>query len=1350
MTVKDQAILNSLTGSISNSLRDTMSPLDSSGSGDHSSSLTKKPVSTEDAPLLDKPVKGHGEAPAPPTVTQRAALLKVQQLSEDGSAGSKPKVLATIEMSKLVDKTLGGIRPLIGLSLKATQTFCYPDLSPASDDMLLATYLEHVVEDDIPQTTSEPPKAKAAGDGEAEEEPTKLKALPTQISRPKNHQILYCTAAEPAKAEKTNSLLSRPPFIVKVSEWVDGKLTVRGNLQSTKLGPGNAAQMTMKYLRPRIAAITNMSRSSRCHQFCTNSGEPVVDEGLSFADYLSLSDGEVIDKSDQNFVPVCYKLSDGLGPTIDLAKEKGKFAEGEMKLSEDLFTGEKKAKSPIVGSIKARDSGIDNSWSPKPGKDSKDRKKLSAAYLTEKEWAQVISNCGLMQGWIVDRKKNRIVRAPKAAFRLRFKPVDAGKDTIPDFVRNEKEVKAAEKQARDAKAARDARDAPTAATEDPNSSEADKVELPTGEPRQKTIQPVSEAKEDVGSRIRDESSSLIPAKSESKEADAKIDKPGSPSSAKKEKSEKTAAGKEPPHKLEPIKGKKDAASKDEDDDENDEDEDEDEDGDETPTGVQAWEGREAGVFPRFQVNDDSRIEITLAQAEFEESMARNDFSKSSTEASIADVMLEAADLEPTPELVAAVEQMYKSQNIKDLRQLHQDFGGRLQATKVMKQSSKTSEAEQKEQFKNSVGMQVSTPANIGGGFTHTTEKGKSASQSSSDLNSDERNVFEAVGGDTILAASPSDWAWTVADYTLWRVISREALITMADAISAIPGYAGVKGYFIRAVPVLSRYVELSSNRETKARLRVLNPTSQLSLASVHRDTGVAPSYYLGHVAGTAVTPRLLEINPRDFWGPLEERDPDKSLFGPRSYRAPVILGYDSNMVGRSAYGTQYDQDFVASMWNITVPFNETLRHNTIVTLTTTPIVLGIPQSENEIMVDNEGRLLTQPGAEANPVQQEGEAAPAIQPQPSPPQIESSPLLDIGKMIGSSIFLGPFGAASLIQQIVVKERMKVVPAIPIASKATAKPAAITVPATALVVFRNQQGVFLPAMSSLDEAQYWRILKKGGSAGQQISEGDEVRFSWCFADQSIGFRDFYNDVFGRRRSSSPPELGLSTLYLKAPWPRFESQKPGPGGALPAPNAMLMSPDTSDMGRMEIDTLAGKKTIATQDVSFRLDLVGHEGHGDVEDYMLQQVRQTNEPAPVKQVMQAAIQGRGPPMPGFGLLGGPFGLPLPGLLGNVAGGLEALIDGKSLDEAVDAATSSGMLGAGRALVEGKGAGGVADALTKDGPAGALRAVIEGRGLDGAFNGFTGGRSVDDVVGSVFRPPPVLELAAKAFFLDF
>lgn len=172
-----------------------------------------------------------------------------------------------------------------------------------------------------------------------------------------------------------------------------------------------------------------------------------------------------------------------------------------------------------------------------------------------------------------------------------------------------------------------------------------------------------------------------------------------------------------------------------------------------------------------------------------------------------------------------------------------------------------------------------------------------------------------------------------------------------------------------------------------------------------------------------------------------------------------------------------------------------------------------------------------------------------------------------------------------------------------------------PASSMVVFRNQQGVFLPGMSNNDEVQYWRILKKGGVyQGEHIREGDEIRLCWAFADQTTGFRDFTDDVFGRRRNHVPEELRSSVLYLKVPWPRFEPiEKPGDNGT-PIPNSLILSTVADETETyVDIPTVlatelggSGLASHVMQDVSFRIDPVANNGEGDGEDYLLDGINQ------------------------------------------------------------------------------------------------------------------------------------------------
>ena len=159
---------------------------------------------------------------------------------------------------------------------------------------------------------------------------------------------------------------------------------------------------------------------------------------------------------------------------------------------------------------------------------------------------------------------------------------------------------------------------------------------------------------------------------------------------------------------------------------------------------------------------------------------------------------------------------------------------------------------------------------------------------------------------------------------------------------------------------------------------------------------------------------------------------------------------------------------------------------------------------------------------------------------------------------------------------------------------------TPPPCHMTVFRNSQGVFLPAISDNDEYQYWRIQKIDSDVlGEPIKGGDTIRLSWRFSDQTVGFRDFKDDVFGRRTNHCPPELSTTTLYLKVPWPRFEHSKTLTG--------LVMSPQARiDNVREVFNVVPGQFDYVLQDLQLRIDTVENNGAGDSDDYMMRGVKQ------------------------------------------------------------------------------------------------------------------------------------------------
>ncbi|XEV01095.1 hypothetical protein FSHL1_006382 [Fusarium sambucinum] len=1066
-----------------------------------------------------------------------SATVKVIRLANSADEKSKDVVLATLQRNEINQLSLAEIRQKIK-SIDDTETFCFKDQSPAEDSLLLEAYLQQSFDGDVDFTSTHKP----VQNGEQESIIHKC--------------YLYLPPKPTEKASTMANNLALAKFIVKVFEWSAGESGVasRGNLQSSKLGVPDATLMTLAGLRKQLATCTKMSVAPKTHQFCTQSGETVVDEAMTFPDYLSLEETSSDTKSELPSVHVFYKLAHPKNepPNIDLSNLPGKLEASDTKVKENAFENGKTANT---FESRARASELPEFGQASTGAADNDYS-MHASYLTDLQWAEVLRNCGAMYGWVVDRHKNRIVRAPKPAFQLRAKLSEDATHAIPDVVEKAPESEPVKKA-------------------QITQADIDEIKAKVG-------------KWDSRSGIKGELPGITGSLGVKQTTDTS--KQGDTSVATKDASTETTKPTAAPRPgSEPHEAKVSVATS------------------EPVPGKAVYT-----VLPSFQVNDDSRIEITVSSHEFETSMARNDFSNHSTEGSMsggfggfsasvsagysketskstkdttntykktmiakyllprADILLHPTDLEPSPEFKAALENIRTNKNIADLRKLNEDFGqlwcqritvgGRLQSTSIMTDETVTSEQEQKEAMKVSVGVQVTTPFG-GGGVKHTNENGKAESKSTADVKKDESNVFEAVGGYTILAANPTAWSSTVADYRTWRVIDRDSLSSLADTISAIPGYAQVRSWFMQAVPTLSKYIELPPSREIKLRFKLTAPTSQLSLSYLKKvenyDAAGDPIYYFGHSTGADVRPVKNELTiSNNAWAQCDITDA-QPLFSPQSYRAPVIMGYRSNIVGDSAYGSQYNQDYTNSLWNVSAPFNDALAHGVLVCISTVPLPKSAPTA----------------GAAVS-------AAP------------DTPLF-------------------------------------------------------LEVFRNQQSVFLPGLSDSSERHYWRILKHGAkSNGEYIKEGDEIYFAWAFKDQTGGFRDFSQDVFGRRRLQFPDTLSGKVLYMKLPWPRFEPLAKPTNGKSAVANTMILTDDPIALnnapqmasiktapGMMAAAQALSQRKTATdasvfglQDVRFRVDVVGNDGYGDVGNCLLKGLEQgTEKPVatdPKVKAMQSLLQ--------------------------------------------------------------------------------------------------------------------------------
>ncbi|KAM0265533.1 hypothetical protein ACHAPA_007684 [Fusarium lateritium] len=501
--------------------------------------------------------------------------------------------------------------------------------------------------------------------------------------------------------------------------------------------------------------------------------------------------------------------------------------------------------------------------------------KHGASQLGEAEWLEVLENCNAMYGWCIDGPMKQIVRAPKPAFQLRavlppVKPLNGPATSPPSNHDNAGGPGTASSSQGTL--------TPTSSTSSSSSSTASS---PRNSRAASTTAAMSTSSQGSSAKTKTTKSSSTLAPTQKKAATSHPSTSG--------------IAKAPPQSSKPKR-----------------------------------------LLPDFSINDNSRVDVVISSHEFQTSMATNDFSASSTSASlggsygpvaasvsystdsmhssstsntsdtyhktmIAKYSFPRVDLnfdsclEPTEGLKQAIAKVEATKNVKDLRQLRRDYGylfcksitigGRLLTQALMDQSLTTSEQEQKQSLKTSVGLSVSSPK-ASGSASHTQESGSDNSKSQAQSDKSESHTFEAMGGDSLLATNPMAWIPTVGSYKNWRIINRDGLILMADMISGLSGFEHTRSWFEQAVPSLSRYIEFSDKLVKKIRLRLMSPNHDLCLSykrgSDDPDFATPPNYYFGHRPLSTVMPLAMELEHPDVtWGRIKmPKDKPEFLFRP--------------------------------------------------------------------------------------------------------------------------------------------------------------------------------------------------------------------------------------------------------------------------------------------------------------------------------------------------------------------------------------------------------------------------------------------------------------------------------------
>jgi hypothetical protein len=462
----------------------------------------------------------------------------------------------------------------------------------------------------------------------------------------------------------------------------------------------------------------------------------------------------------------------------------------------------------------------------------------------------------------------------------------------------------------------------------------------------------------------------------------------------------------------------------------------------------------------------------------------------------------------------------------------------------------------KSQFKSQVGVAISIPKIFSISTKHSTETGKDEEKTKQETQSVDAITFEAAGGDTILSTNPPLWTQSVLDHRNWRVIERSGLTPLAEILGRCSDLQARKaqGWFAQALPFHSKFIAIPSSRTLPVRLKLNSNIPQLG----HQDGQLsdrALCYYLGHQYGRYVHPVRVGLTLRDH---VKEVTP----IAPKGVTAAIESMRMDSPFAQLALSVAVD----AIKANISIVYKEV--DITEVTSLFTPARVQAPV--------------------------------ALQYDASKP-ISGDVKADSMKHYRETVWNMVVPHSRWLQH------NSLVMLISASAQAHQDEAWLT-------VYRNAQGHFMPAMTSSGGASFWRVKKENNATEDRIKEGDTIKLTWQFSDQTSGFRDFYDDSFGRRTFNKPEKVG-EELYLKLPFPGFQKTTAQVDHSRESDGlAMMMSEIKSEEPFLQgidicSDTSEGlqKSTYNFHDMSFRVDLVGNAGLGELNDYMTTGLKQT-----------------------------------------------------------------------------------------------------------------------------------------------
>ena len=565
-------------------------------------------------------------------------------------------------------------------------------------------------------------------------------------------------------------------------------------------------------------------------------------------------------------------------------------------------------------------------------------------------------------------------------------------------------------------------------------------------------------------------------------------------------------------------------------------------------------------------------------------------------------------------------------------------------TRIFSAEENISETKSSEQMKQNIGLSVSVPGGPGGSLKHEKTKGSNQEDLVKEVWTKDRIMFEASGGNTILAADPPRWCASVLDFRNWRVVEQGTLLPLATAIGTCANseYEKVAEWFVQAVPARSLFNAVPPSREFHVRLKLTREiesiTNQMLADNYRQDVCT----YLGHRPKTPIAPKRHGITRRETreikkkssetqFGikrdhlitiaqqvlyldgllihvmtsnvlilPQFDLTDTVALFSPKSFQGPVLLQYPDE--DRKKKVMESLEAYSETIWSmIVVSPHKYLQDGTLVVFKAFGPGKPLKAAEAD-------KLAAAAAKEAKDADKAVAAARKDDDDANDAKSAAKAEKNDTK-IAETTTKAKEASSNSEQLAQAAEEAKATADAAQANADAANNVASWHQDLYLTIIRNEQGHFLPAISSSTEAAMWRLhkLESVKTGGEAFERGESVRLSWRFEDQTAGFRDFSEDVFGRLRHNLP-DKAPQEFFLKFPFPGFETQKEAvEGGRCMIMNGhkgldpkyetlQVRSYPPEEEKSEDLDFEQNEVLYGLFDLSFRLDVLGKfYSHGE-----------------------------------------------------------------------------------------------------------------------------------------------------------